>query len=211
MSAEFNLIYRWHSCVSERDDKWTQGLYKDLFQGKDPKQVSMPELLAKLGEFYGKIPEDPVKRDFAKLKRQADGKFEDGALANILTESIEDTACAFGANNVPPILRSVEILGIQQARSWNVATLNELRQFFGLTPHETFEDINPDPYVADQLRHLYDHPDYVELYPGVVVEEAKKTMVPGSGLAPGFTISRAILSDAVTLIRSDRFYTVDYV
>ena len=46
------------------------------------------------------------------------------------------------------------------------------------------------------------------MYPGIVAEEAKKPMVPGVGIAPTFTISRAILSDAVALVRSDRFYTV---
>lgn len=35
-------------------------------------------------------------------------------------------------------------------------------------------------------------------------------MVPGVGIGPTYTISRAILSDAVTLVRADRFYTVDY-
>ena len=35
-------------------------------------------------------------------------------------------------------------------------------------------------------------------------------MVPGAGITPNFTISRAILSDAVTLVRGDRFYTIDY-
>ena len=40
-------------------------------------------------------------------------------------------------------------------------------------------------------------------------EEAKKPM-PGAGLCPGFTISRAILADAVALTRGDRFMTVDF-
>ena len=115
---------------------------------------------------------------------------------------------AFGANNVPQALRAVEILGMQQARKWNCGSLNEFRKFFGLKPHETFEDINADPYVADQLRHLYEHPDFVEMYPGLVAEEAKVPMVPGVGITPTFTISRAILSDAVVLVRGDRFYTV---
>ncbi|KAK5029575.1 hypothetical protein LTR16_012145, partial [Cryomyces antarcticus] len=57
---------------------------------------------------------------------------------------------------------------------------------------------------------LYDHPDNVELYPGLVVEEAKKPSVPGAGLTPGFTISRAVLSDATALVRGDRFYTIDF-
>jgi hypothetical protein len=41
-------------------------------------------------------------------------------------------------------------------------------------------------------------------------EEAKKPMVPGVGIAPTFTISHAVLSDAVCLVREDRFYTIDY-
>lgn len=105
-------------------------------------------------------------------------------------------------------MRSIEILGIEQARKWNIGSLNEFRKFFNLKPYETFEEINSDPYVADQLRHLYEHPDYVELYPGIVAEEAKEPMAPGVGIAPTYTISRAVLSDAVALVRGDRFYTV---
>lgn len=33
--------------------------------------------------------------------------------------------------------------------------------------------------------------------------------MPGAGLCPGYTISRAILADAVCLTRGDRFLTVD--
>ncbi|KAI9804221.1 MAG: hypothetical protein M1825_001623 [Sarcosagium campestre] len=210
VSAEFNLIYRWHSAVSKRDEHWTEAFYAKLFPNKKPDEVTMPELLQRLRKMDQETPDDPHKRPFAGLKRQADGTFNDDELSKILIESIEDRAGAFGANNVPPILRSVEILGIEQARKWNLATLNEFRKFFGLKPHHTFEDINSDAAVAEQLRRLYDHPDYVELYPGVVAEEAKIPMTPGSGLATTFTISRAILSDAVSLVRGDRFYTVDY-
>lgn len=124
-------------------------------------------------------------------------------IANLLT-----IAGSFGARNVPKVLKSVEILGIEQGRKWNVGSLNEFRKFFDLKPYERFEDINSDPEVADALRHLYEHPDYVELYPGIVAEEAKEPMIPGVGIAPTYTISRAVLSDAVALVRGDRYYTV---
>jgi len=87
---------------------------------------------------------------------------------------------------------------------------NSSSQFYGLKPHDTFEHINPDPEIARSLRIFYNHPDSVELYPGILAEDAKKAMVPGSGLCASFTISKAILSDAVAFIRSDRFYTKDY-
>jgi linoleate 10R-lipoxygenase len=44
---------------------------------------------------------------------------------------------------------------MKQARAWNCGSLNEFRKFFGLKQYETFEEINRDPYVADQLRRLY--------------------------------------------------------
>ena len=62
--------------------------------------------------------------------------------------------------------KPVEILGIMQARKWQVGSLNEFRAFFNLKTYKTFEEINPDPYVASTLRKLYDHPDLVEMYPG---------------------------------------------
>ncbi|KAL8761616.1 MAG: hypothetical protein Q9184_002263 [Pyrenodesmia sp. 2 TL-2023] len=209
VSAEFNLAYRWHSCISEKDDLWTQNLYQELF-GKSADEVSFQELLQGLGKWEHSLDADPQKRPFAKLERDADGRFPDEGLVKILTESIEDVAGAFGANNIPKCLRAISMLGLQQGRAWNLGSFNEFRKFFGLKPHETFEDINSDPTVADQLRHLYEHPDFVEIYTGLVTEEAKVPMVPGVGIAPTFTISRAVLSDAVALVRGDRFYTTDY-
>lgn len=35
VSVEFNLIYRWRSCVSNRDEKWIEGFYAEIFSGKD--------------------------------------------------------------------------------------------------------------------------------------------------------------------------------
>jgi len=99
---------------------------------------------------------------------------------------------------------------MEQARKWNVATLNEFREFFGMKPHQKFTDINSDESVAQSLETLYGDVDQVELYPGLVSEEAKSPKFPGSGLCPGFTISKAILADAVGLVRGDRFYTTDY-
>lgn len=106
-------------------------------------------------------------------------------------------------------MRAIEILGIEQGRAWGAASLNEVRKFFHLEPHKTFLDINSDPEVATALEALYTEPDNVELYPGLCSEEAKPPMAPGSGLCAGYTITKAILSDAVALVRGDRYYSVD--
>lgn len=210
VSVEFNLVYRWHSCISKRDDKWTRDFYQRLFPGRDANDIEMPEFLAGVRKWEQGLHDDPGRRNIADLDRKADGSYHDGDLVKILTESVEDVAGAFGARNVPHVLRLIEVMGIEQARRWKVASLNEFREFFNLKPHETFEEINPDPVVANTLRQLYDHPDLVEMYAGLVAEADKQPMVPGVGIGPTYTISRAILSDAVTLVRGDRFYTADY-
>ena len=210
VSAEFNLVYRWHSCVSQRDQKWTEQEYQKLFPGKNLQEVDLQQFMQGIGKWEAKQPEDPQRRPFADLERKDDGSFDDDALVKIFAESVEDCAGAFGASHVPTVFKSIEVLGIKQARSWNLATLNEFRKFFNLSTYKTFEEINPDPYISDQLRRLYDHPDLVEMYPGVIVEAAKEPVTPGSGLCTNYTISRAILSDAVALVRGDRFHTVDF-
>ncbi|KAL2127864.1 hypothetical protein VTI74DRAFT_10040 [Chaetomium olivicolor] len=209
VSAEFNLCYRWHSCISEKDDKWIEEFYYDLF-GKPGSELTTQDLVMGFAKFEGRIPEDPVQRPFNKFERGADGKFSDDDLVECITSAVEDCAGSFGARNVPASMRAIEILGIIQGRKWNVAGLNEFRKHFGLKPYESFEDINSDPGVAESLRRLYDHPDFVELYPGLVAEEHKQPMVPGVGIAPTYTISRVVLSDAVCLVRGDRHYTIDY-
>ncbi|KAH9885692.1 linoleate diol synthase [Xylariomycetidae sp. FL2044] len=209
VSAEFNLAYRWHSCISAKDDQWVQDFYRELFD-KDPLSLDVQDMIAGFVKFERRIPDDPGQREFGGLKRGPDGRFDDDDLVNCISDAIEDCAGAFGGRNVPEAMRPVEILGIIQGRKWNVAGLNEFRKHFGLKPYEKFEDINSDPEIADSLRNLYEHPDFVELYPGLVAEEAKEPMVPGVGIAPTYTISRVILSDAVCLTRGDRFYTTDY-
>lgn len=213
VSAEFNLCYRWHSCISAKDEAWVEEFYYELF-GKPGSDINFHELIMGFSKFEGRIPADPADRPIPKRKgnftRDANGKISDDELAECIAEAIEDPAGSFGAKNVPASMRAIEILGIIQGRKWNLAGLNEFRKHFGLKPYETFEDINSDPGVSEALRRLYDHPDFVELYPGIVAEEHKSPMVPGVGIAPTYTISRVVLSDAVCLVRGDRHYTVDY-
>ncbi|KAE9992939.1 hypothetical protein EG327_007247 [Venturia inaequalis] len=215
VSAEFNLVYRWHSVISAKDEKWTEDLIKHQFKDEIPDgdltKLSYPIFMRgamKMEQVYkSQLPDE---RGFAGLERQRDGTFKDDDLVKIIVESVEDCANSYGANRVPVCMRVIEQLGIEQSRVWSLASLNEFRKYFNLAPHKKFTDINSDPEVAAQLSRLYDHPDQVELYPGLVAEEPKKPQVPGAGLTPSYTVSRAVLSDAVALVRGDRFYTIDF-
>ena len=211
VAAEFNLIYRWHSAVSKRDAKFTEEYFQKLFPDKATEEVEERELLQRLGRMEGELlATDPEKREFHELKREPDGKFSDDDLVDIIQAGIEDVGNEFGAQTVPTVFKAVEALGIKQARAWNLGTLNEFRKHFNLTTYKTFEEINPDPYVAGQLRHFYDHPDNVEIYPGLAIEARKKLSVPGAGLVPPFTVARALFSDATAVIRGDRFYAIEH-
>ena len=92
VSCEFNLVYRFHMIISERDDKWTQGLFAKLFPGKDPATISLDDFRAVLAGYLATIDPDPSKRNVAGLTRKADGTFDDAELIQIITDSTEDMA-----------------------------------------------------------------------------------------------------------------------
>ena len=77
-----------------------------------------------------------------------------------------------------------------------------------LALHKRFQDLNPNPEIQAAMKSLYNEPDLVEMYPGVLFEDAKKLFYPGLGLCAGFTTSRVILNNAATSVRGDRFYTL---
>ncbi|KAM5353671.1 hypothetical protein ACJ41O_000321 [Fusarium nematophilum] len=213
VSVEFNLLYRFHSCISKKDEHWLNNFFLKLFPGRkaeDLQDVSWDELGKALITFEQSIPKDPSTRTFDGLERQADGTFKDADLVRILKEAMDDPAGTFGARMVPKALKVVEVLGIMQARKWQVASLNEFREFFGLKRYDNFKEINANPDIHNLLEKLYTDPDMVELYPGLMIEDIKPARNPGSGICPTYSVGRAVLSDAVTLVRSDRFNTIDY-
>ncbi|KAF2995005.1 hypothetical protein E8E14_001815 [Neopestalotiopsis sp. 37M] len=213
VSAEFNFVYRWHPAVSSADEAWLNDLNRKIFGANGhPEDMPTDRYLGLLGKWFQEnFSSDPGTWTFGGLKRGKDGSYSDADLVKIIKQATDNVAGSFGAKNTPVALKAIEILGIQQGRDWGMATLNEFRQFFNLKPFTSFEEVNStDSGVAEALEALYGHPDNIELYPGLMAEQAKPAFSPGSGLCPGFTISEAILSDALTLVRGDRFYAHEY-
>ena len=108
------------------------------------------EDLPRLKEYIdATVAEEPRERTFAgydtihhhrhtltlhpsSLQRDSNGKFSDDDLARILYKATKDPAGAFGGRRTPGVMRLVEIMGIKQARTWAVCTMNEFRKFLGL-------------------------------------------------------------------------------
>ena len=209
VSAEFDLVYRWHNTISRGDENWLVAEFQESAPGRDPATLTWEEFYPLASQRVLALGAEPKVWVPHKWERNADGSFDDAMLAKTLMDATQEVAGAFGARQVPSALRLIESLGIQRSRQWALSSLNEFRVFLGLEPHKTFLEWNNDPSVAAAAESLYGHVDNMELFPGLVAEQPKPSM-PGSGLCPGMTISRGILSDAANLIRGDRFYTQDF-
>ncbi|KIO24703.1 hypothetical protein M407DRAFT_25950 [Tulasnella calospora MUT 4182] len=212
VSVEFLALYHFHSSIGAGDAAWTEEVFEELLGTRDWDSITPTQFriaVAKLAKDPTRPPNTPPTTWPIGKYNRVDGKFRDEDLAKILLDASEQSASAFKARGTPHVMRVVEILGIQQNREWGTCSLNEFRKFLGLKPYNTFDEWNPRKDIADAGRRLYRHPDNIELYVGLQAEQAK-TVMDGAGLCPGFTMSRAILADAVALVRGDRFLTNDF-
>ena len=99
-SCEFNLLYRFHSAISERDAQWTEDFIQTLLPEnlKSNKSFKLETLTPQqLGQMLrnfaeGERAKEPSVRTFGNITRGNDGKFHDKDLVRILTESIDDPA-----------------------------------------------------------------------------------------------------------------------
>src|SRR5579871_4330960 len=128
VSVEFAVLYHWHAALSAADDKWMEELLRHQYPDLQSLDDVTVEMFQKVMMWYGeKLMTSPPKDwTFGGLKRQADGRFNDTEVAEIIKSCIEEPAHEFGAHGTPLSLKVVDIIGQLQARNvFNVCTLNE--------------------------------------------------------------------------------------
>ena len=225
VTVEFNLLYRFHCAIPLADEEYTEKFMIEAATAAEvpnfnPKEVTLPAFLQMIKPQPKNEKNDivPSEQEFglrkeAKLafkRNPITNLFDDQQMVDKLRECMDEPISNFGPRNVPRCLKNVEIMGIRQARQWQIGTLNDFRDFFGMKRHDTFESISGDVEVQNALRDLYENPDKVELYPGVFCESDRaQDLDPGPSDVDS-ALWAAIFSDAITLVRSDRFYTVDW-
>jgi len=132
----------------------------------------------------------------------------DEEIRKVLTDELGWASGGFGPNNMPADLFvreiSVPAAAVRDARINGAPRLNDFRRRFGLA-YTSFEDMTGDPDVARELAKWYPTVEDVELAVGCQVE---RCMAGGWGLPE--TVGVAIVADAFSSIRQDRFYTTDY-
>ncbi|KAJ3765830.1 heme peroxidase [Lentinula raphanica] len=199
---QFNCLYRWHATTSKEDEQWTLQMMQQTWPANKPIENLTPQ------DFYmgaknamDNLP-DISHWTFGNLQRQDDGMFKDEDLANLLTEH---PAGDFRARGTPECMRLHEIMGITQNCAWGICSLNDFRKYLGSKSFSSFSEWNSNPEIAYAAEKLYGNIEYLELYVGLQAEEAKH-VVDGAG----YTINRAILSDAIALTRGDRYFTHDF-
>ncbi|KAG2221466.1 hypothetical protein INT45_005007, partial [Circinella minor] len=235
VSIEFNAIYRWHQALGEEDTKWTDEIIKTLmkpmgeaYAASSAKQKSQDStnnsqqqqggtdqsifesLLPVFNDHFVHASEEELALGLpiAGLHRDVkSGQFSDFDLAKCLRKGYNQIAGEVGNGlKVPASMEHIEIQGIMQFRQLRCSSCNDFRRYFNLKPLETFEDFSEIPAVQQALKDLYGEPDNVELYAGIMVERSKPT-----GLRLPYTMGRAVLADAINLIRNDRIIVQELI
>ncbi|KAJ3288782.1 hypothetical protein HDU79_004593 [Rhizoclosmatium sp. JEL0117] len=231
VSAEFSFIYRWHSGISREDADWLKSIPIDKYlklrkefsfqltaAETDGNEAAIQKAKMEHGKaMMGLLPEFGLSKEDYSLGPMCIGYHRDPAtkvysnkdLLQMLTNGMERVTSKMGARKVPESLREIEIEGIESARRQGLCTLNEFRKHFRLKEYNSYEEMitgpecpKADPIVIAALEKHYgkDGINRVEFYPGIVLEATD-----GEGISQGYSIIRAILADAINLIKNDRF------
>jgi hypothetical protein len=189
LTEEFVAVYRMHPLIPDEyeirsvaDDKHRDTLELPELDALKThgrlKEFGMADLLYSFGIAHpGSITLHNYPRHLQQLTRTVDG----------VTENID--------------LAATDIL---RMRERGVPRYNEFRRLLHRGRIRSFEDLNPNPVVAHELRQVYRNVDELDLMIGLYAEPAP------AGFAFSDTTFRVFVLMASRRLKSDRFFTRDY-
>ncbi|KAF7728139.1 hypothetical protein EC973_006654 [Apophysomyces ossiformis] len=194
VSIEFNYVYRWHAAISKRDEKRLDAIKPLIERNFQAKRKGEKPASGQAQSIFN-FPRDPRT-----------GNYQDSELIRELYESHKEVAGELGSGlNTPAVMKEIEINGINQSRKAKTCSFNDFRRHFNLQPLTQFADFSDDPKVQEALKDLYGDVENVELFTGLRVEKSGPR-----GLRLPYTMQRAILTDAVNLVRNDRIMSQSF-
>ncbi|KAH6905092.1 heme peroxidase [Coprinopsis sp. MPI-PUGE-AT-0042] len=199
-SVEFTLIYNWLATFSDSDVESVKEALSQI--GEDLNVDDFDSWCASYTTFSST---DRAERSCVGLNREEGYKFNDKDLAEILQKATAATAHAFRPRGTNDTFRPIETSFMERARSYNVCTFNKFREALGLAPYKSFEEWCGDTEVARAAEALYKTIDNLELYTGLRAEK----QLDGKGLRLGETMTYALITDMVQVVRSDPAFKED--
>lgn len=114
---------------------------------------------------------------------------------------------AFGPRNTPEFLLHADVIAMERCRKLQVGTFNTLLEAMGFEAYTRMEQFSPDKEAVAVLKaHYGDRPDQVELMAGILADVDDTNQGWGAPAKMAF----AIVADALSACRHDRFYTTDF-
>ncbi|KAG8993271.1 hypothetical protein FRB90_000735 [Tulasnella sp. 427] len=184
VSIEFTALYHFHASISANDEKWAETMMHAIF----PEVKSWDEITPKLyterlsAAFRPGAPD--ANKDHAHQTDSNQNDPSKGKAPAPTSGSPWSSAPAAGARPFPK-------LDLAKPGNWDIFWAEGLQR--------------------DEATGKYRDADLAKILQDATAHPASAFRARGlSGLSSGFTMTRAILADAVALVRGDRFLTTDF-
>ncbi|KAJ2933211.1 hypothetical protein H1R20_g3912, partial [Candolleomyces eurysporus] len=172
---------------------------------EDPEDVTTEELSDWYSEYANVADMERGTRPCVGLVRGDGNKFNDNELATVVQKATEASAHAFRARGTAELVGLFEISAMERARKYEVCTFNKFREALGLPAYKSFEEWSGNAEVSRIAQGLYQKIENLELYPGLRGEKA----IDGKGFRLGETMTYALITDIVQVVRSDYSFKQD--
>jgi Animal haem peroxidase len=209
LPLELMHVYRWHSILPDSfltqnhacsppirhsflDSMWNDEFFLNDSSSGGIDGIVLGASLTPLRDFGSGVPQDlrHTQRDTAS----------DSDHSAAPRNSMASCPHGFGESVTSKSKFDLAVVDILRARDRGIATFNEVREAYGLSRIDSFEQLTTDPQTLLDLKKLYPTIDDVELIVGLQVEQAR---LPNSHVS--LTAVSVTLHTVTSLIAHSRF------